>query len=116
MSKFAISSSLASLSAYPWKSVLLVTFVAITFVFNILWLWGFFWIAWALTSVHAGEVVFLDIVTRVKHPYFFWVLILTWTFVGLSYFVTEFYPQPMLEIENWAKAKPLEDFLSENEW
>ena len=30
--------------------------------------------------------------------------------------VTEFYPQPMLEIEKWTKAKPLEDFLSENEW
>lgn len=30
--------------------------------------------------------------------------------------VAEFYPQPMLELENWAKAKPLEDFLSENEW
>jgi 5,6-dimethylbenzimidazole synthase len=31
-------------------------------------------------------------------------------------YVTEFYSQPMLELENWAKAKPLEDFLSENEW
>ncbi|MFK5949547.1 MAG: 5,6-dimethylbenzimidazole synthase [Methylococcales bacterium] len=30
--------------------------------------------------------------------------------------VAEFYSQPMLELENWAKAKPLEDFLSENEW
>jgi len=30
--------------------------------------------------------------------------------------VTEFYPQPMLEIENWTKARPLDDFLSENEW
>ncbi len=30
--------------------------------------------------------------------------------------VSEFYPQPMLELENWAKAKPLESFLSENEW
>jgi len=30
--------------------------------------------------------------------------------------VDEFYPQPMLEIENWIKAKPLENFLSENEW
>ncbi len=30
--------------------------------------------------------------------------------------VAEFYPQPMLEIENWATAKPLENFLSENEW
>jgi len=30
--------------------------------------------------------------------------------------VVEFYPQPMLEMENWAKAKPLESFLSENEW
>jgi len=30
--------------------------------------------------------------------------------------VAEFYPQPMLEIENWTKARPLDDFLSENEW
>jgi len=30
--------------------------------------------------------------------------------------VTEFYPQPMLEIENWTKAKPVENFISENEW
>ncbi len=30
--------------------------------------------------------------------------------------VAEFYSQPMLELENWIKAKPLEDFLSENEW
>jgi len=30
--------------------------------------------------------------------------------------VTEFYPQPMLELENWTKAKPVETFISENEW
>jgi len=30
--------------------------------------------------------------------------------------VTEFYSQPMLEIENWVKGQPLENFLSENEW
>jgi len=30
--------------------------------------------------------------------------------------VKEFYSQPMLELENWVKAKPLDDFLSENEW
>lgn len=30
--------------------------------------------------------------------------------------VKEFYPQPMLEMENWAKAKPLNEFISENTW
>jgi 5,6-dimethylbenzimidazole synthase len=30
--------------------------------------------------------------------------------------VDEFYPQPMLEMENWAKARPLDEFVSENEW
>jgi len=30
--------------------------------------------------------------------------------------VPQFYSQPMLEIENWAKGRPLENFLSENEW
>jgi len=30
--------------------------------------------------------------------------------------VKEFYPQPMLEIENWAQAKPLNEFISENGW
>ena len=30
--------------------------------------------------------------------------------------VEEFYSKPMLELENWAVAKPLEDFISENTW
>jgi len=30
--------------------------------------------------------------------------------------VKEFYPQPMLEIENWVQAKPLNEFISENGW
>lgn len=30
--------------------------------------------------------------------------------------VEEFYPQPMLETENWAQAKPLHEFISENSW
>ncbi len=30
--------------------------------------------------------------------------------------VAEFYTQPMLELENWTKAKPLEQFVSINEW
>jgi 5,6-dimethylbenzimidazole synthase len=30
--------------------------------------------------------------------------------------VDEFYPKPMLELENWAKAKPLDEFVSENSW
>lgn len=30
--------------------------------------------------------------------------------------VDEFYLQPMLEIENWTQARPLTEFVSENEW
>lgn len=30
--------------------------------------------------------------------------------------VKEFYPQPMLEIENWAQVRPLNEFVSENSW
>jgi 5,6-dimethylbenzimidazole synthase len=30
--------------------------------------------------------------------------------------VEEFYQKPMLEIENWAEARPLEEFISENSW
>ena len=30
--------------------------------------------------------------------------------------VAEFYPKPMLEIENWAQSRPLEEFVSENRW
>ncbi len=30
--------------------------------------------------------------------------------------VDEFYPQPMLELENWAESRPLEEFVSENTW
>lgn len=30
--------------------------------------------------------------------------------------VAEFYAKPMLEIENWAQAKPCEHFISENIW
>jgi 5,6-dimethylbenzimidazole synthase len=30
--------------------------------------------------------------------------------------VEEFYKKPMLELENWASARKLEDFLSENTW
>ena len=30
--------------------------------------------------------------------------------------VEEFYPQPMLELENWIKGRPLDEFVSENQW
>ncbi|NOQ63089.1 MAG: 5,6-dimethylbenzimidazole synthase [Methyloprofundus sp.] len=30
--------------------------------------------------------------------------------------VEEFYSKPMLELENWAEARPLSEFLSENSW
>lgn len=30
--------------------------------------------------------------------------------------VEEFYPQPMLEVEGWAEARPLDEFISENKW
>ena len=30
--------------------------------------------------------------------------------------VEEFYPQPMLELENWVQGKPLDEFVSENQW
>jgi 5,6-dimethylbenzimidazole synthase len=30
--------------------------------------------------------------------------------------VTEFYPKPLLELENWVQAKPLADFVWENSW
>lgn len=31
-------------------------------------------------------------------------------------YVDEFYPKPMLEIEEWAQSKPLEALVSENSW
>jgi len=31
-------------------------------------------------------------------------------------YVNEFYPKPMLEMENWTKARPLDEFVSENTW
>lgn len=95
MSKSTISTSLAVLSIYPWRSVLAVVFVIISFAFNLLWIWGVFWIWWAYSSIRAGEVVFLDVVARTKHPYLFWAMIVSWTTVGLSYFVTELYPELM---------------------
>lgn len=30
--------------------------------------------------------------------------------------VAEFYPKPMLEIENWVQGRPMDDFISENVW
>lgn len=30
--------------------------------------------------------------------------------------VSEFYSRPMLELENWATARPLSDFVGENRW
>ena len=30
--------------------------------------------------------------------------------------VEEFYPQPMLELENWVQGRPLDEFVSENQW
>ena len=30
--------------------------------------------------------------------------------------VEEFYPQPMLELENWIQGRPLDEFVSENQW
>ncbi len=30
--------------------------------------------------------------------------------------VKEFYPRPMLELENWAKGRALKEFISENYW
>ncbi len=30
--------------------------------------------------------------------------------------VEEFYPRPMLELENWIKGRPLDEFVSENQW
>ena len=30
--------------------------------------------------------------------------------------VKEFYSRPMLELENWARGRPVEDFVSENQW
>lgn len=30
--------------------------------------------------------------------------------------VDEFYPKPMLEMENWTQAMPLDEFVSENTW
>lgn len=95
MFRSIISTRLTFLSTYPWRSALLVVFVIISFVFNLLWVWGVFWIWWAAASVRAAEVVFLDVVTRTKHPYLFWMMIVCWSLVGVSYFVTEFYPELM---------------------
>ena len=30
--------------------------------------------------------------------------------------VEEFYPKPMLELENWVQGRPLDEFVSENQW
>lgn len=88
-----ISTRLATfLATYPWRSAALVAFVVVTFALNVVWIWGFFWIWWAVSSARTGQFVFLDIVTRREHPYLFWTMVLCWSLVGVSYFLNEFYP------------------------
>ncbi len=95
MLKPSFSTSLASLSTYPWRSALLVALVIISLVLNLLWVWGVFWIWWAIASIRVGEVAFLEVVTQKKHPYLFWMMVACWTLVGVSYLVTVFYPELM---------------------
>ena len=79
-------------TTYPWRSLLLVFFVVFTFAFDATWAWGFFWLWWAVMSLRSGEFIFLDVVSKGQHPILFWVLLVCWVVIGLSYFAYEFFP------------------------
>ena len=88
-----LAQRLHQLYQHPWRSWLIVALVLSSFVFNALWLWGIFWLWWALICIQSGEVLFLDRVARTRDPILFWVMISCWIILGAFYLMAFFYPQ-----------------------
>ena len=85
------------LDKYPVKSIIGWMVIVAAATLNYIWLWGLMFMWWALASIRAKEVAFIDTVTREAHPAIYWTFVVSWMLVGMMYLAYGLFPEELAQ-------------------
>ena len=69
-------------STFKWKALVGLIVIWVASLSGAVWVWSGLFIWWAILDVWHGETHFLERVTRTNDPLMFWIIVLSW--IGLS--------------------------------
>ncbi len=70
-------------SSMPWKSMLALGIILAGLLLDIYWIWGIFFIIWAVNDIRNGWTYLLDVVQRSVNPMLYWIIVGMWIFMGI---------------------------------
>ena len=76
----------------PWKSVVVLVAMIISFVFSLSWLWALVLLFWAIPGLISGVTYIVEPVDRREFPVLYWSLMITWLAFSGYLLVVDFFP------------------------
>ena len=81
------------ISRYKVRTVLLLIVVyVITFVPELNWVWGIFFLIWVVPSILSGSVYIIEPIDRSEHKLLYWIVVGTWVWMSVYMILSSFIP------------------------
>ena len=66
-----------------WRSILALLLIGGGILFNIYWIWGLFFLFWAINDIKNKTTYLLEEVSRKRSPVLYWIIVLMWLLLSL---------------------------------
>ena len=77
----------------PWRSIVVLVLILISFVFNLGWLWALVLLIWAIPDIFTGVTYLVEPVERKAFPVLYWSIIVSWIAFSGYLFVVDLFPE-----------------------
>jgi len=67
-----------------WKSILALAMIGLGLYFNWYWIWGVFFLMWAVNDLINGDTYLLEYIRRDQSPVMYWIVVLMWLAMGAA--------------------------------
>lgn len=74
-----------------WKTILGLILLLLAVINKWMWMWGILFMFWVVTDIKSRKSYFIEEIDRDYHPFLYWVIVIIWFTLGLSYLVPYFY-------------------------
>ena len=75
-----------------WKNILGFALVVAMLVFEMDWMWGFFFSIWFVQGAYFGETFLIETVKKEDSPIIYWAILTLWFAMAIYSFLALLYP------------------------
>jgi len=69
-----------------WKTLIALTMVYISIIFNQMWIIGLLFIFWTMQALRDKRAFIIEEIRKENNPILYWIIVITWAIAALFYF------------------------------